>query len=110
MRPTNFYWVSLGAVPGAMLRWHINNNFIINMIGAFLIGFIYALPSNLRFKLIFALGFCGSLTSFSTWIVNSLELIISGFLIQAISLLITMVLVGIIFVYFGYYVGQKLYR
>ena len=110
MRFNNFFFVSLGAIPGALLRWHFNDNFTVNIIGAFLVGFLYAFQSSYRFKLIFFLGFCGSLTSFSTWMLNSVIMTIEGQIIQAILMSFNMILIGIISVYLGYLIGKILCR
>tara|TARA_Y100001968_G_C19257617_1_gene667599 strand:+ start:631 stop:975 length:345 start_codon:yes stop_codon:yes gene_type:complete len=67
LKKNNFYLISIGAIPAALLRWQINEIFIVNIIGCFLLGFINALPISSRYKLIFGFGFCGSLTTFSGW-------------------------------------------
>ena len=73
-----FFLISLGAIPGALLRWQIDSIFIVNLTGCFLLGIINALPISSRFKLIFAFGFCGSLTTFSGWSFQLFELINQG--------------------------------
>ena len=73
-----FFLISLGAIPGALLRWQIDSIFIVNLIGCFLLGIINALPISSRFKLIFAFGFCGSLTTFSGWSFQLFQLINQG--------------------------------
>ncbi len=65
MIQNKFMFISIGAIPGALFRWQIDNIFIVNIIGCFLLGIINGLNIKRRYKLIFGFGFCGSLTSFS---------------------------------------------
>ena len=64
--------VALGAVPGALLRWQLglylaDQNVVANSLGAALLGFSAGLPAAPRRQLLFGIGFCGSLTTFSGW-------------------------------------------
>jgi CrcB protein len=63
--------VAAGAIPGALLRWRLQNTLIANLIGCLLIGMIVSRPGNRpRQMLLGGIGFCGSLTTFSTWILE----------------------------------------
>lgn len=78
--------VALGAVPGALLRWRlealgqglvgghaglIESDLVANLLGTFLIGVIAALPPpRPRLMLLGGIGFCGSLTTFSSWMLQ----------------------------------------
>ncbi len=73
-----FFHISLGAIPGSIFRWQIDDIFIVNVIGCFLLGIINALPISGRYKLIFGFGFCGSLTTFSGWSFQLFKLISQG--------------------------------
>ena len=88
MKFLDFFLISLGAIPGAILRWQVDDNLIVNILGSFLIGFVYGLSCKQRLKLILIFGFCGSLTTFSGWIFDCLSLIIDGFIYQAIYLIL----------------------
>ena len=64
--------VALGAVPGALLRWQLglylaDQNVVANSLGAALLGFSAGLPAAPRRQLLLGIGFCGSLTTFSGW-------------------------------------------
>ena len=64
--------VALGAVPGALLRWQLglylaDQNLVANSLGAALLGFSAGLPAAPRRQLLLGIGFCGSLTTFSGW-------------------------------------------
>ena len=75
----NFFFISIGACPAAILRWQIDEVLIVNIIGCFLLGFINSLNISKRYKLIFGFGFCGSLTTFSGWSFQLFKLINQGF-------------------------------
>ena len=79
LRNNNFIIISVGAVPAAILRWQIDQIFIVNAIGCFLLGFINSLPVSRRYKLMFGFGFCGSLTTFSGLSFQLYKLINQGF-------------------------------
>ena len=78
IKKNTFFLISLGAIPGALLRWKIDEIFIVNLIGCFLLGIINALPISSRYKLIFGFGFCGSLTTFSGLSFQLFQLISQG--------------------------------
>ena len=78
LKKNKFFLISIGAVPGALFRWQIDDIFIVNIIGCFLLGMINSLPISSRYKLIFGFGFCGSLTTFSGWSFQLFQLISNG--------------------------------
>jgi CrcB protein len=76
--------VAVGAVVGALLRWHLGNRLnalfpslppgtlAANLIGAYVIGLAIAFFSScpalsLEWRLLIITGFCGGLTTFSTF-------------------------------------------
>ena len=78
--------VAAGAIPGALLRWQLEtvghhwvgglrgaaeSDLIANLLGSFCIGVLIALrPPRPRLMLLAAIGFCGSLTTFSSWMLE----------------------------------------
>ncbi|MCS5700112.1 CrcB family protein [Cyanobium sp. FGCU-52] len=63
--------VALGAVPGALLRWRLGDLLAANLLGSLLIGMLVATGSRFpRVVLLGGVGFCGSLTSYSTWMLD----------------------------------------
>ena len=89
-----FFLIALGAVPAALLRWQINDMFIVNIIGCFLLGFINELAISREYKLIYGFGFCGSLTTFSGWSFQLFELINKGLYKLFFLNSVLMVLIG----------------
>ena len=75
--------VAVGAVPGAFLRWQFSvvlqdRDVLVNVLGSLILGLLLGLPYRPRLQLLAGIGFCGSLTTFSSWMVNSVDLIDSG--------------------------------
>ena len=77
-KKNKYFLISIGAVPGAIFRWQIDDVFIVNTLGCFLLGIINAMPVKRIYKLIFGFGFCGSLTTFSGWSFYLFKLISQG--------------------------------
>jgi CrcB protein len=72
----DFLLVALGAVPGAILRWQLQNNLISNLIGCLVLGAITARqPPPPALMLLGGIGFCGSLTTFSSWMLEMARLL-----------------------------------
>lgn len=104
--------VGLGGFIGAVIRYLIGlipiknpasfpvNTFIINIVGAFAIGciaYIAAKNDSIDPKLILFLkvGICGGFTTFSTFSLETSELIKNGFLLTAVIYVSLSVLLGI---------------
>ena len=103
-----FIYISIGAIPAVILRWHLDEFYIVNTIGCFLIGLFNSLSLASKYKLIFCIGFCGSLTTFSGWILRIYTLIFDGFYIQALWITISMVIVAFFAVFLGNISAHKI--
>ena len=84
--------VAIGAVPGALLRWQVavhlqDRDVLVNVLGATVLGLLAGLPAAPRRQLLIGIGFCGSLTTFSSWMMNAVKLIASGRWPEAIGLI-----------------------
>ena len=84
--------VAVGAVPGALLRWQFSvvlhdRDVLVNVFGSLILGLLLGLPYRPRLQLLAGIGFCGSLTTFSSWMVNSVYLIVSGESLAALGLI-----------------------
>ena len=104
----NFFIISIGAVPAAILRWQIDQIFIVNTIGCFLLGFINSFPISRSYKLLFGFGFCGSLTTFSGWSFHSFQLINQGLYKLFFFNVILIMMLGIFAFALGHLVAKKL--
>jgi CrcB protein len=115
----NLALVASGAVPGALLRWKLESSalgpvgadFAANMIGCLLIGLVLAQgPARARLALAVGIGFCGSLTTFSAWMLDLARALQAGDAGAAIAVLTTSLLLGVVLVMVGYGIGQTLQR
>lgn len=99
-------WVAAGAMPGALLRWHWSGGWsgtlAANLLGALILGALVPLNhQHPRLLLLAGIGFCGSLTTFSTWMLELMDALERDQPQQAMVLLATHLLGGLIAVVLG---------
>lgn len=126
MQVTNYLWVALGGAVGSMARyWGAAamaaltgprfpwGTLLINVGGSFVIGWFGALtadsgplqvPSGIR--LLVLVGFCGGFTTFSSFSLQTLELLQSGEVIPAAGYVLGSVALCLLFVWFGMLLGR----
>lgn len=85
--------------------------FLVNIIGCFLIGFLYVifvekLQASKQLKLLLTIGFCGGLTTFSTFSAEVFDMIQNGQLLNASAYTVLSVIIGCIAVFFGGYCAK----
>ena len=107
--------VALGAVPGAVMRWQIathfhDNDVIVNVLGAFVLGWLVGLPLRPKRQLMIGIGFCGSLTTFSSWMVNCVSFIAQGDWFAALGLIGLTLGLGLGAAALGVFFGRNLVR
>ena len=89
---TELLLVAAGAVPGAVLRWQValhvgDQNLLVNVLGAALLGLLAGLPAAPRRQLLVGIGFCGSLTTFSSWTLAAMKQLSAGDWAAALGLI-----------------------
>ena len=104
--------VAVGAVPGALLRWQFgvvlhDRDVLVNVLGSLVLGLLLGLPYRPRIQLLVGIGFCGSLTTFSSWMVNSVDLIVSGQQLAAIGLIGLTLGLGLGGAALGLWIGRR---
>lgn len=116
----NWITVGLGAALGAMGRYGLSRlpfttafplaTFFTNVLGAFLIGIIVSQEGNMspRTSLLLKTGFCGGFTTFSTFSLESLNLLRSGQLGVGLLYMGTSLLACLLGVVVGIAIGTKL--
>ena len=117
---SNFFLVALGGSIGASTRYAFyvisknllspNNLFIntlmINIIGSFLIGYLFVLLENKSFsqdflKYFFIIGILGSFTTFSAFSIETIELLINKRFIIAFCYIFLSLFLCLIFTFLG---------
>ena len=107
--------VGLGAVPGALLRWQVSlhladRHLLVNVVGAALLGLLAGLPAAPRRQLLIGIGFCGSLTTFSSWMLDTIRLISAGHIAEAFGLVGLTLGLGLAAAWIGFQCGRVLMR
>jgi len=98
--------LALASSFGALTRFQINNYFIANIFGSLILGLSFGLNLRAKIKLLLGAAFCGSLTTFSGWIFNCLNLINKGLIYEVIILIFSMLFLSFLSLYIGYYIGK----
>ena len=105
--------VGVGAVPGALLRWQLalhlgDQNLLANVLGAALLGLLAGLPIAPRRQLLLGLGFCGSLTTFSSWMLAAMKHLSAGDWSAALGLIGLPLGLGLGAAGLGFWCGRRL--
>ncbi len=116
--------VALGAIPGALLRWQAvvqlapvlpfataGADLVVNLIGAALLGYLVAPPAIAPGLLLaLGIGFCGSLTTFSSWMLDMALLQHQGQHLQALLVLLLSLCLGLMAAASGYSLSARVRR
>ena len=113
--------VGLGAIPGAWLRLKVVNHFepmvpkkhwgtfLVNVIASFALGLVLALvercSESTGIALLMGVGFFGSLSTFSTFVVELLNELRAGRVLAAAALALISIVAGVIAAAAGYGLG-----
>lgn len=103
-----FFIISIGSILGSLIRWKIDNIFFVNILGCFIFGFINNLQISKKFKLFFCFSFCGSLTSFSGWILDLFNIFNKRLYLLFFFRVILFLLIGYFAIYLGYLISNNL--
>ena len=115
--------VGLGAIPGALLRWQsavqlgpwlggsAGADLLVNVVGSFVLGFLAGpIPRRTGLVLLVGIGFCGSLTTFSSWILDVVKLLEAGQPPGAGLLVLVSLLLGLAAAGLGLGLSRLFYR
>ena len=108
IKNNTFFLISLGAILGALFRWQIDEIFIVNLIGCFLVGVFNSLDILKRYKLTLCVGLCGSMTTFSGWSSHLYKLLNQGLYKLFLFNSILIVLMGVLAIGLGRVFAKKL--
>lgn len=112
--------ISAGAIPGALLRWQLEGaasgwigglkgvieaDFVANMAGCLVVGMLLARPKpSARVMLWGVIGFCGALTTFSSWMLGLARAIDRG---QGLPVLLISLIGGLLLLNLGIWLGRQ---
>jgi CrcB protein len=115
--------VGLGAIPGALLRWQSSvqlgpclggsagADLLVNVLGSFVLGFLAGpIPMRAGLLLLLGIGFCGSLTTFSSWMLDVVKLLEGGRPFVAGGLVVASLGLGLAAAWFGLAACRLLHR
>lgn len=126
MQITSFLWVALGGAIGSMGRYWAAaavatltgprfpwGTLLVNAVGSFIIGWFGALTADTGpivvpqgIRLLVLVGFCGGFTTFSSFSLQTFELLQSGELFPAAFYVLGSVALCLLFVWVGVVVGR----
>jgi CrcB protein len=100
--------VALGAAVGAPLRYLADRTvqarhesafpwgtLTVNVVGSFLLGFLTGLPASHAVSVLLGTGFCGALTTYSTFSYETMRLTRSGLRLHALANVVVSLLAGL---------------
>ncbi len=96
--------VALGAAVGAPARYLVDQwlrtrfpwaTLLVNVVGSFLLGFLTALPADPATAALLGTGFCGALTTYSTFSYETLRLARAGARGRALAYVLASVTLGV---------------
>ena len=115
--------VAAGAVPGALLRWQAGvqlgpwlggsagADLLVNLVGSFVLGFLAGpIPRRTSLVLWLGIGFCGCLTTFSSWMLDVVKLMRAGASAEALLLIVVSLALGLLFAAGGLLSSRRLFR
>jgi fluoride exporter len=119
-------WVGLGGFLGSIARYLLSGwaaarwgvifpwgTFIINISGSFILGFFLAFAQERPWvhpqaRLLFAIGFVGAYTTFSTYTYESIRLMMNGQFALAAAYIVGSVVFGLVAVFAGVALGNSI--
>ena len=108
MKIKNFIYVLLAAYLATFLRLTINNNFLISIIGSFLVGFFVSKRLSYSQEKILLNGFFSCFTSFSGFIFFLYTILNQGNWIKFIVLFNLIIIVNLLTMLCGYWISRKM--
>ena len=114
----------IGGVAGTLARYALSGviyrlfgigfpygTFVVNISGCFIVGFLVSLAEkkfvlNEQLRLLLMVGFCGAFTTFSTFILETNNLVKDGEFLKALLNIFLSVVVGFIVFRLGSYIGE----
>lgn len=121
-----FLLISVGAIVGANLRYWVGDwvaqrlgasfpygTLVVNLTGTLILGIFITLATERflwdpRWRVLIAIGFCGSYTTFSSYMFESVNLISSGQYSSGLLNLFGSVILGVLVMFIGIWMGRMI--
>jgi len=104
----NFIYTILAAYLATFLRLTINNDFLISIIGSFLVGFFISKRLSYSIEKILLSGFFACFTSFSGFIYFLYKILNEGEWIKFIIFFNLIIIVNLLTMFFGFWISRKI--
>jgi CrcB protein len=108
MRIKSLIYILLACYLGTLLRFFIDNNLVISIIGSFLIGFIISKRLIYKSEKILLSGFFSCFTSFSGYILFLSKILNQGGWIKFLVTLNLTIIINLFTMYIGYWISRKI--
>ena len=108
MKINNFIYVLLAAYLATFIRLTINNNFLISIIGSFLVGFFISRKLSYATEKILLSGFFSCFTSFSGFIYFLYKILNQGDWIKFIIFFNLIIIVNLFTMLLGSWISRKI--
>ena len=108
MKINNFFYILIAAYLATFLRLTINNNFVISVIGSFLVGFFMSKRLSYSIEKILLSGFFSCFTSFSGFIYFLYKIFNQGEWIKFIIFFNLIIIANLFTMYFGFWISRKI--
>ena len=108
MKINYLFYILLAAYLATFLRLTINNNFLISLIGSFLVGFFINKRLSYSIEKILLSGFFSCFTSFSGFIYFLYKILNQGDWIKFIIFLNLIIIVNLFTMFVGFWIGRKI--
>ncbi len=108
MKINNFIYILLAAYLATFLRLAINNNFVISIIGSFLVGFFISRRLSYSIQKILFSGFVSCFTSFSGFIYFLYKIFNQGDWLKFFIFLNIIIIVNLITMFLGFWISRKI--
>ena len=108
MKINNIIYILLAAYLATFLRLTINNNFLISIIGSFLVGFFVSKRLSYSTEKILFTGFFSCFTSFSGFIYFLYKILNQGDWIKFIIFFNLIIIVNLLTMLFGFWISRKI--
>ena len=103
-----FFIIILIAYLATFLRFYLNNNLLVSILGSFLYGFVLARTISKSKREILLTGFCSCFTSFSGFVHLLYQLIIKGYYMKLFLFLNLVIIFNLIIMYIGFLLSRKM--